>query len=132
MCLAGPVAAITAWHGGAYIAAAHTDKVLKIFRAGLVNGSLVYTQIAKVNLPDVPTDVAALHLPVPTLAIGCNGRYVCSDWAHLSLGCRISENFPRNHPYLKLWMCWIPASHDCFLTSATGRGWSLFCRLWHG
>ena len=120
MCLAGPAAAITSWHRGTFIAAAHEDKVLKIFRAGLVNGSLLYTQIAKVDLPNVPTDVAALHLPVPTLAIGCDRRYVCSYRPSLVLGCRIGEDLPINHPYLRLCMCCSHQaevhSHACNIT----------------
>ncbi|CAL5224911.1 g7676 [Coccomyxa viridis] len=42
--------------------------------ASLVEAGLQYAPIAKVALPNVPNDVAALHFPVPTLAVGCEGR----------------------------------------------------------
>ena len=74
LCLAGPVTALALWQGGALIAAAHADQTLIIHRASLAKGGLQYAPVAKVDLPNSPTDVAALHFPVPTLAVGCEGR----------------------------------------------------------
>ena len=70
--------ALTSWQGGAFIAAAHNGAVLRVFRAHLAEGKLEYSQVAKVDLPNTPTDLAALHFPVPTLAVGCEGRCVSS------------------------------------------------------
>ena len=70
--------ALTSWQRGALIAAAHNGAVLRVFRARLAEGKLEYPEVAKVDLPDMPTDLAALHFPVPTLAVGCEGRYVAS------------------------------------------------------
>ncbi len=74
LCLAGPVTALALWQGGALIAAVYEDRTLVIHRASLAKAGLQYGPIAKVALPNVPTDVAALHFPVPTLAVGCEGR----------------------------------------------------------
>ena len=71
---AGPVTALACWQGGALIAATHKDRLLNIHRASLDAGGLQYAHLARVELPNVPTDVAALHLPVPSLAVGCEGR----------------------------------------------------------
>jgi hypothetical protein len=68
--------ALTSWQGGAFIAAAHNGAVLRVFRARIAEGKVEYSQVAKVNLPSTPTDLAALHYPVPTLAVGCEGRCV--------------------------------------------------------
>ena len=68
--------ALTSWQGGAFIAAAHNGAVLRVFRACLAEGKVDYSQVAKVDLPSTPTDLAALHYPAPTLAVGCEGRCV--------------------------------------------------------
>ena len=74
LCLAGPVTALALCQGGALLAVAHEDQTLIIHQASLAKGALQYAQVAKVDLPSMPTDVAALHYPVPTLVVGCEGR----------------------------------------------------------
>ena len=73
-CRAGPVTALACWQGVTLIAAAHADQTLTIHKPGLTEGALQYACVGKVDLPNVPTDLAALHLPVPSLAVGCEGR----------------------------------------------------------
>ena len=65
---------MASWQGGALIAATHADRSLNIHRVGLSDEGLQYAHVAKVDLPDTPTDVAALHFPVPAVAVGCEGR----------------------------------------------------------
>ena len=57
--------------------------MLTFHQGRLAAGTLHYSQVAEVALPSAPTDLAALHFIVPTLAVGCEGRCVrsdCSPW----------------------------------------------------
>ena len=53
--------------------------MLTFHQERFVNGSLHYSQVAEVALPNAPTDGAALHFIVPTLAVGCEGRCARSN-----------------------------------------------------
>ena len=76
---AGSLVALGSWHGIGSIAAAHEHSMLTFHQERFVDGSLHYSQVAEVALPSAPTDVAALHFNVPTLAVGCEGRCARSD-----------------------------------------------------
>ena len=76
---AGSPVALASWHGVGLIAAAHQQSMLTFHQGRLADGTLRYAQVAEVALPGAPTDLAALHYIVPTLAVGCEGRCISSD-----------------------------------------------------
>ena len=75
---AGSPVALASWHGVGIIAAAHQQSMLTFHQGRLADGTLRYAQVAEVALPGAPTDLAALHSIVPTLAVGCEGRSISS------------------------------------------------------
>ena len=76
---AGSPVALASWHGVGIIAAAHQQSMLTFHQGRLADGTLRYAQVAEVALPGAPTDLAALHYIIPTLAVGCEGRCISSD-----------------------------------------------------